>query len=228
MKICIKTMAGGNYPIEIDENAPLSALRQAIHEVLGTPVDMQRLIFQGHGLTDNERSLKNYGIKDGLVVHMVVRQANMPPPTPAAPATQHRSTTLTRGNAPAFLLPLEAHRGRSFGGSRPSSHTNLISGTLVISRSSIFEDVSQLTTLIERVVSSVVTPLGNSVAAHVQPQTSDSASSDLSYLITIRGNSDVVLDSGALERMAQLLDGVTRNEHALDILNVRIIILSQL
>lgn len=44
---------------------------------MGILESRQRLIFQGHPLFSNDRLLKDYGIADGLTLHMVERPPNV-------------------------------------------------------------------------------------------------------------------------------------------------------
>ncbi|VDO59895.1 unnamed protein product [Onchocerca flexuosa] len=79
-KVMVVQVAGGYVEsvvnISVGFKASLGILRKVIEEKMGILESRQRLIFQGHPLLNNDRLLKDYGIADGLTLHMVERPAN--------------------------------------------------------------------------------------------------------------------------------------------------------
>ena len=53
-------------------------LKQRLEEVHGIPVSFQRLIFSGRELTADDSLILSYGMEDGSMVHLLLRQNNVP------------------------------------------------------------------------------------------------------------------------------------------------------
>jgi len=73
-KILVKTLTGKIYTIEIgDLNAyVVQTLKNAIHEKDKSPVDQMKLIYEGKQLSDDDKTLGSYGLKDGSIIHLIM------------------------------------------------------------------------------------------------------------------------------------------------------------
>ena len=72
MVVFIKTLTGKTTKIEAESSNTISDLKSKFEEKEGVPPDMQRLILVGKQLEDN-KTLDDYAIKDGTVLHLVLR-----------------------------------------------------------------------------------------------------------------------------------------------------------
>ncbi|KAK6031676.1 ubiquitin family protein, partial [Ostertagia ostertagi] len=82
MNIRLKIMDQTDHPFEVDDQTLLSDFRLQVAERLHIPPDRQRMIFAGHVLKNENSTLSACGLRDGHVVHLVERPANVPfPPT---------------------------------------------------------------------------------------------------------------------------------------------------
>ncbi|KJH42387.1 ubiquitin family protein [Dictyocaulus viviparus] len=81
MKIRVKIMDQTDHHFEIDDQMLLSDFRLEIAERLHIPPERQRMIFAGHVLKMENNTLSACGLRDGHVVHLVERPADMPFPT---------------------------------------------------------------------------------------------------------------------------------------------------
>lgn len=70
--ISVKTLTGKTIEITISSNATMEELKIEIQEKEGIPPDQQRLIFGGKQLED-DRTLSDYNIISGSVLHLVLR-----------------------------------------------------------------------------------------------------------------------------------------------------------
>eukprot|EP00475_Leptophrys_vorax_P035059 TRINITY_DN573_c0_g1_i1.p1 TRINITY_DN573_c0_g1~~TRINITY_DN573_c0_g1_i1.p1 ORF type:complete len:267 (-),score=74.98 TRINITY_DN573_c0_g1_i1:152-952(-) len=74
MLVKIKDLKGVVTEIaNLPENPSVLELKTQVEERLSIPRDVQRLIFSGKELTDNDLRLSDYNINDGTTVHLVVR-----------------------------------------------------------------------------------------------------------------------------------------------------------
>ncbi|XP_050424519.1 uncharacterized protein LOC126835764 isoform X2 [Adelges cooleyi] len=69
--IIIKTLTGNSHTLNVCGKYTIERVKQLIQDVEGSPPDQQRLVFQGIQLEDG-RLLKDYSIKDGSVVGLVL------------------------------------------------------------------------------------------------------------------------------------------------------------
>uniref|UniRef100_W6NAD8 BCL2-associated athanogene 6 n=1 Tax=Haemonchus contortus TaxID=6289 RepID=W6NAD8_HAECO len=80
MNIRLKIMDQTDHPFEVDDQTLLSDFRLQVAERLHIPPDRQRMIFAGHVLKNENSTLSACGLRDGHVVHLVERPADMPFP----------------------------------------------------------------------------------------------------------------------------------------------------
>ncbi|XP_066273420.1 ubiquilin-1-like isoform X2 [Branchiostoma lanceolatum] len=116
IKIVVKTPKD-KETIEIEATATITEFKEAISQKFGQPVEQLCLIFAGKILKDHE-TLEKIGIKDGLTVHLVIRQksgagsstpaASSASPAPAAAAGAAPGT-------PAAAAPQPAPAAAPFG-----------------------------------------------------------------------------------------------------------------
>uniref|UniRef100_A0A0K0DH00 BCL2-associated athanogene 6 n=1 Tax=Angiostrongylus cantonensis TaxID=6313 RepID=A0A0K0DH00_ANGCA len=80
MKIRVKVMDQTDHHFEVDDQMLLSDFRIEVADRLHIPPERQRMIFAGHVLKAENSTLSACGLRDGHVVHVVERPANMPFP----------------------------------------------------------------------------------------------------------------------------------------------------
>jgi len=68
----VKTLTGKTIHVDVDSATTVAALKAKIQDKEGIPPDQQRLIFNGTQLEDGPL-LKDYGIKNNAVLHLVLR-----------------------------------------------------------------------------------------------------------------------------------------------------------
>lgn len=98
IKVAVKT-ANSKEVVEVNENASIKELREAVHEKFpaAASVDQLCLIFAGRILKDNG-TVKSEGISDGITIHLVIKSQNKAQEQAAshaasAPATSASHTT---------------------------------------------------------------------------------------------------------------------------------------
>ncbi|VDO31346.1 unnamed protein product [Haemonchus placei] len=94
MNIRLKIMDQTDHPFEVDDQTLLSDFRLQVAERLHIPPDRQRMIFAGHVLKNENSTLSACGLRDGHVVHLVERPADMNPHI-ASPALERVSLILS-------------------------------------------------------------------------------------------------------------------------------------
>ena len=70
--ISIRTLTGAERSIQFDSTMLVGEAKMEIERLEGIPMDQQRLIFAGKQLED-DRMLGDYNIKDGYLLHLVLR-----------------------------------------------------------------------------------------------------------------------------------------------------------
>ena len=71
-KITVKTLTGTKVIITVQKSDTVEFIKELIRIILEIPVDQQRLIFEQKQL-DDSRTLDDYKIQDGSVLHLVLR-----------------------------------------------------------------------------------------------------------------------------------------------------------
>ncbi|XP_055349290.1 polyubiquitin-like [Paramacrobiotus metropolitanus] len=72
MLIYIKVLTGKTVALDVELSDTVEIMKKKIEDVLYMPPDQQRLIFDGKQLEDN-RTLSQYNLHAGAVVHLVLR-----------------------------------------------------------------------------------------------------------------------------------------------------------
>eukprot|EP00058_Branchiostoma_floridae_P013290 XP_002598778.1 hypothetical protein BRAFLDRAFT_58152 [Branchiostoma floridae] len=99
IKIVVKTPKS-KETVEIEATSTITEFKEAISQKFGQPVEQLCLIFAGKILKDHE-TLEKIGIKDGLTVHLVIRQKVGASSTPSAPAAAAAGTAPAAAPQPA-------------------------------------------------------------------------------------------------------------------------------
>uniref|UniRef100_A0AAF5RTH2 Ubiquitin-like domain-containing protein n=1 Tax=Wuchereria bancrofti TaxID=6293 RepID=A0AAF5RTH2_WUCBA len=199
MRIRVKTLDRKDEELDIADDASLGALRKVIEEKMGILESRQRLIFQGHPLLSNDRLLKDYGITDGLTLHMVERPANAG--LPSGLNSQH--SDLGHGGNDEHI---------------ENARVNVINGEMVIIRNSVFQDTGSTTELVREALSNVLGAVFDRTSVDVETQENTPRSGDLTLRVHIRGANVRHMNSGALSRINFISDGLSRSERTLQLL----------
>lgn len=73
MKLTVKTSKGDSYEVEVDgEDSSVLNLKQELEKSKGIGADTQKMIFLGK-LLEDQKALKDYALKEGSTVHLVVQ-----------------------------------------------------------------------------------------------------------------------------------------------------------
>ena len=78
MNLTIKVLnANEEFKINSQENSPkLSELKELIYKQRGLPVNEQRLLFKGRALTDEGKTLQEYGITENSKLHLSIKKSS--------------------------------------------------------------------------------------------------------------------------------------------------------
>ncbi|XP_078601210.1 ubiquilin-1-like isoform X2 [Branchiostoma floridae x Branchiostoma japonicum] len=115
IKIVVKTPKS-KETVEIEATSTITEFKEAISQKFGQPVEQLCLIFAGKILKDHE-TLEKIGIKDGLTVHLVIRQKGPSASgssAPAASSTPSAPAAAAAGTAPE-AAPQPAPAAAPFG-----------------------------------------------------------------------------------------------------------------
>ena len=77
--IYIKTLNGKSFPLECKANNTIGTIKAMIHDEEYIPSDQQRLVFAGQGLDDDRRTLTDYNIKHGDIIHLAFKRGGSLP-----------------------------------------------------------------------------------------------------------------------------------------------------
>jgi len=87
--------------VEIEQGATIRQFKEAISaKFSGAPVENLCLIFAGKIMKDHE-TLASHNVKDGMTVHLVIKQGGAAAPAPAAPSPTPAPATPASGNSGA-------------------------------------------------------------------------------------------------------------------------------
>lgn len=213
MLIKVKTLERGDVELEVGDDAPLSTLRTLIEERMGVPSSRQRLIFQGHPLLHNDRALKDYGIADGLTLHMVERPANVVPSGDGGSGDTHGRQR----------RPGSARRTHGATGDQPNraemARMNVINGEMTVVRGALFQDADAALELVRGALTNTLSSLSGSTSSEIELQEDAPRVGDLTLIVRIRGNAIRHAESGARERLQRATEMLDRNERAMNILD---------
>uniref|UniRef100_A0A158Q8E8 Ubiquitin-like domain-containing protein n=1 Tax=Elaeophora elaphi TaxID=1147741 RepID=A0A158Q8E8_9BILA len=199
MRIRVKTLDRKDEELDIADDASLGVLRKVIEEKMGILESRQRLIFQGHPLLNNDRLLKDYGIADGLTLHMVERPVITGPP----PGLNSQQSDLGRDGNDEHI---------------ESTRVNVINGEMVIIRNAIFQDAGNTTQFVRETLSNVLGAVSDRTSVDVETQEDTPRAGDLTLRVHIRGAAVRHVNSGALSRINFVSDGLSRSERTLQLL----------
>lgn len=128
IKITVKT-ATGKESVEVNENASIKELREAVHEKFtAASVEQLCLIFAGRILKDAD-TVKSEGITDGVTIHLVIKSQNKA----QEQAADHASSTTTTPSqstssplaAAAQSNPLLGFMGRAGSGASSEARNDM-------------------------------------------------------------------------------------------------------
>ena len=72
MQVSVITLTGANITIEVESSDTIEALKLRIQEKEGTPIEQQRLIFEGEQLEDG-RILADYNIQQDNTIKLLLK-----------------------------------------------------------------------------------------------------------------------------------------------------------
>jgi ubiquitin C len=75
----IKLTSGKTFTFEVESSDTVEAIKAVIHDNVGTPIDRQRLIFNGRQLED-VHTLGDYNVQANSTIHLVLRRIRTPSP----------------------------------------------------------------------------------------------------------------------------------------------------
>uniref|UniRef100_A0A1I7VFW5 Ubiquitin-like domain-containing protein n=1 Tax=Loa loa TaxID=7209 RepID=A0A1I7VFW5_LOALO len=199
MRIRVKTLDRKDEELDIADDASLGVLRKVIEEKMGVLESRQRLIFQGHPLLNNDRLLKDYGIADGLTLHMVERPADAGPP----PGLNSQHSDLGHDGSDDHI---------------ENTRVNVINGEMIIIRNAVFQDAGNTTELVREALSNVLGAVSDRTSVDVETQENTPRTGDLTVRVHIRGATLRYVNTGALSRINFISDGLNRSERTLQLL----------
>ena len=72
MQIYIKNLTGRKYPLNVESENTLEAVKQQVQEKEGIEVAQMRLIYNGKQL-DDAKTLGEYNIPAGATIHLILQ-----------------------------------------------------------------------------------------------------------------------------------------------------------
>uniref|UniRef100_A0A0N5B0P5 Ubiquilin n=1 Tax=Syphacia muris TaxID=451379 RepID=A0A0N5B0P5_9BILA len=92
-----------SYDIKVPEKAKIEKVKSILSEKINQPVEKLCLIFSGKILKDHE-TIEQHSIKDGMAIHLVVRQHPKPSGTGFSTAASNPSNATGNGTTPTYSL----------------------------------------------------------------------------------------------------------------------------
>ncbi|OAG31605.1 hypothetical protein NEDG_00080 [Nematocida displodere] len=118
MNVTVKTSKGDNYQIELEsEEITVKALKEKLVEKTKASVAQQKLIFLGR-LLEDAKVLKDYNLKNGSSIYLVIKSDEKKSPTPQAssqPAPAPAMSAPTMNSAHSSSSNLGAGMGNGMG-----------------------------------------------------------------------------------------------------------------
>jgi len=81
MKILVKSLTGQTTEAIVSDAATLLELKTSIEALLGVPRDIQKILFAGRELEDDQAKLAENSVADQAVVHLIVKVVFTPSPS---------------------------------------------------------------------------------------------------------------------------------------------------
>jgi hypothetical protein len=72
MQIFVRTLTGGNIPLDVEPRTWIDDVKEMVEGVEGIPPDLQHLIFAGRELEEG-RTLLDYNIQADSTLHLAIR-----------------------------------------------------------------------------------------------------------------------------------------------------------
>ncbi|THU88182.1 ubiquitin-domain-containing protein [Dendrothele bispora CBS 962.96] len=82
MKVTIKTLQADSYQIDAEPTDSIRVIKSKIEESRGISAHLQRIIFSGELLKDDDRTLESYGFSEDKFLILMVNQKNQKNKTP--------------------------------------------------------------------------------------------------------------------------------------------------
>lgn len=70
--LCVRTLAGVEYPLTVHLRDTLDELRQKMEAAHGIPKCQQKYIYGGKDLAWNDRTVEEYGMQEGGLLHLIL------------------------------------------------------------------------------------------------------------------------------------------------------------
>ena len=77
--VYIMMLNGKSFPLECKANNTIGTIKAMIHDEEYIPADQQRLVFAGQGLDDDRKTLSDYNIEHGDVIHLAFKRGGSLP-----------------------------------------------------------------------------------------------------------------------------------------------------
>ena len=77
--VYIKMLNGKSFPLKCKANNTIGTIKAMIHDEEYIPADQQRLVFVGQGLDDDRKTLSDYNIEHGDVIHLAFKRGGSLP-----------------------------------------------------------------------------------------------------------------------------------------------------
>ena len=72
MQIIIERKVGSNLQMVVGEENIIGSIKMRIYRMLGIAPSHQRLMFQGEELMQEDKTISDYNIKDGSIIHLSI------------------------------------------------------------------------------------------------------------------------------------------------------------
>jgi len=72
-QLFIKEISGKSTAVVCSPSDTISQLKEKISQSVNIKPNNQRLNFEGHDLSDDDKTIKDYDLKNGSTVHLIIR-----------------------------------------------------------------------------------------------------------------------------------------------------------